>query len=62
VTLSHDTFNRFKLYDPKILEINDKHDDCMHPCTTKPLNTMKLPSMNYLTMTCDKSNIDASQL
>jgi hypothetical protein len=23
---------------------------------------MKLPSMNYLTMTCDKSNIDASQL
>ncbi len=31
--------NMFKLFDPKILEIHDKHDDCLHPCTTRPPNT-----------------------
>jgi hypothetical protein len=29
----------FKSFDPKILEIHDKHDDCIHPCTTRPPNT-----------------------
>jgi hypothetical protein len=31
--------NQFKSSNPKMLEINDKHDDCIHPCTIRPPNT-----------------------
>ncbi len=67
----------FKSFDPKILEIHDKHDDCIHPCTTRPPNTnentfhvlfnndvCKLMNVcNHLVCnpTCYKLDIDASK-